>query len=81
VKIPVLFDDFDLYRRSTPYDEWERRALSLIESNDFVAFGLHDCYAAFWIRHYPRLLERIVEHGALRTLDQVAAEVILAASV
>lgn len=81
VKIPVLFDDFDLYRRSTPYDEWERRALSLIENNDFVAFGLHDCYAAFWIRHYPRLLERIVEHGALRTLDQVAAEVILAASV
>jgi hypothetical protein len=37
-------------------------------------------FGRFGIRSLCSLLERIVEHGALRTLDQVAAEVILAAS-
>jgi hypothetical protein len=80
VKIPILFDDFPLYKRLMAYPEWEQRALRLIDATDFAVFGLHDCYADFWLPHYAGLLQRIEQRGTMKTLDQVAAEVILSRS-
>ncbi len=77
VKIPIRFDDFALYKVHQPYAEWERAALRIIAENDFVAFGLHDCYAPFWLPYYERLLEKLRGLGTLRTLDAVAFGVIL----
>jgi len=78
VKIPILFDDFDMYKRGLPYDDWERGALDAIRRNHFVAFSLHDCYAQYWLAHYSELLEKIREAGQLKTLDALANEVIFA---
>ena len=75
VKIPIAFDDYDLHRGVIDYPEWEQRALRHIDENEFVAFGLHDCYASHWLPHYEGFLERIREHARLATLDEVAAEV------
>jgi len=77
VKIPIRFDDFALYKAQLPYDEWERAALRIIAESDFVAFGLHDCYAPFWLPHYERFIDTLRAMGALRTLDAVAFDVIL----
>ena len=77
-KIPIAFDDFPLYSKGTPYEAWERAALDEIERRAFVAFGLHDCYAPWWLPHYPRLLERLQALGTLKTFDQVAAGLALA---
>ena len=81
VRIPILFDDFALYRDRLPYHEWERRALGIIAATDFVAFGLHDCYAQFWLPYYDRLLERVASLGEIETLDQVSDDVILRSCV
>lgn len=78
VKIPTLFDDFALYRDRLDYRVWEEWAVRLIETHDFVAFSLHDCYADFWLPHYERLLERIGPLGRFRTLNQISAETLLA---
>ena len=80
VKIPVVLDDFPLHRRAMAYPEWEERVLHLVDDHDVVALGLHDCYADQWLPRYPRLLERIGRRGTLRTLDEVAAGVMLASS-
>ena len=77
VKIPIHFDDFPLYKRGEPFAQWENRALTIIERNDFVAFGLHDCYADFWLPHYPAFLKKIQSLGTFKTLDQVANNLIL----
>jgi hypothetical protein len=77
VKIPILFDDFALYKRRVPYEEWERRAIECIAQHEFVAFSLHDCYAHFWLPHYRTFLEKVKEFGTLRTLNEVANQVIL----
>lgn len=77
VKIPILFDDFPLYRQQMPFAEWESRALERIGQSSFVALGLHDCYARFWLADYRRFLENVKALGTLRTLDQVAAAVTL----
>jgi len=78
VRVPILFDDFDLYRQSRPYPEWERSALDQIAAHDFVAFSLHDCYAAEWLPRYADFLKKVRDMGRLETLDQVAAETFLA---
>lgn len=78
VWIPILFDDFDLYKQRLPYADWERDALQRIEEHDFVAFGLHDCYAEHWLPGYGSFLDKVKQRGILKTLDQVAAEVTLA---
>jgi hypothetical protein len=80
VKIPVHFDDFPLYQ-GVPYEAWEREALTVIKRCDFVVFGLHDCYADFWLSRYEQLLRRLADLGVLRTLDDVANRIILANAV
>ena len=77
-KIPIAFDDFPLYSKGMAYEAWERAALEEIERRAFIAFGLHDCYAPWWLPHYPRLLERLQALGTLKTFDQVAAGLALA---
>lgn len=81
VKIPIAFDDFALYSEGKSYEAWEREALAEIEAAQFVAFGLHDCYAPFWLPHYPRLLERVQAMGTLATLDAIAADAALRAAL
>ena len=76
VKIPIAFDDFALHN-GMEYEEWERRALDEIERSRFVAFCLHDCYAAHWLPNYGKLLERLKGMGTPKTLDQVAADITL----
>jgi hypothetical protein len=50
----------------------------LIEQGDFVAFGLHDCYADFWLPHYGAFLEKIASLGSFKTLDDAANETLFA---
>ena len=78
VKIPVLFDDYALYKLGMDYASWEDQAIQLIEESDFAAIGLHDCYAQYWLPHYRTFLNRIRSRGNFKTLNQVANEVFLA---
>jgi hypothetical protein len=80
VKIPLTFDDYAMYKHKLSYDEWERIAIDKIEQNEFVAFGLHDCYAQYWLPHYRTFLERIRSLGVFKTLNEVADEVFLAST-
>jgi hypothetical protein len=77
VRIPIALDDFDLYKRRVDYAGWERELMRYVESTEFVAFCLHDCYAPLWLPRYRKLLEALRERGRLRTLDEVAADVTL----
>lgn len=77
VKIPISFDDFDLHERKMSYEEWDRMAIDRIRHKEFIAFCLHDCYAHYWLPHYKGFLKKIKRLGKLRTLNEVAAEVIL----
>jgi hypothetical protein len=79
-RIPIRFDDFDLYRYhgAMSYPDWEQRALSSIAESDFVAFSLHDCYAPYWLPHYDSFLQKVRGLGTLKTVDEVANEVTLA---
>ena len=77
VKIPIHFDDFSMYRDGRAYDAWEAQAIATIENNQFVAFGLHDCYGEFWLPRYAEFLEKIRRLGKLTTMNHVADEVFL----
>jgi hypothetical protein len=77
VRLPIALDDFPMYARELPYELWERDALGRIAGSDFAAISFHDCYAPYWLPHYPSFLEKVRQMGELRTLDEVAAEVIL----
>lgn len=80
VKIPILFDDFEMHRSGMKYQDWEREAIEKIRRNDFVAFSLHDCYAHHWLPYYREFLEKISGLGKFKTLNEVADEVILASA-
>jgi hypothetical protein len=80
VKIPILFDDFKMYKLGVKYEEWEKEAIDTIRENDFVAFCLHDCYATFWLPHYRGFLKKIRGLGTFKTLNEVADEVIFSNS-
>ena len=80
-KIPIRLDDFPLYKSAMPYDEWEARIIAEIRKSDFVAFGLHDCYADLWLPHYRALLDKLSRLGTLKTLDAVADETIFAGAI
>jgi peptidoglycan/xylan/chitin deacetylase (PgdA/CDA1 family) len=77
VKIPILLDDFLLYKKRIPFAYWEKTAIELIENNHFVTIGLHDCYAQFWQHHYISFLEKVKQYGVFKTFDQVADETFL----
>jgi hypothetical protein len=81
VKIPIKVDDFPLFKASMPFNAWEKALIAEIESNDFLAFGLHDCYADLWLPHYPALLEKISRLGEVRTFDAVADDAIFASAL
>jgi glycosyltransferase involved in cell wall biosynthesis len=78
VKIPILFDDYAMFRDGEPFEQWRDEALAAIDAHEFVAFSLHDCYAEHWLPHYADFLAAVRARGRLRTLDQVAADVALA---
>jgi hypothetical protein len=78
VKIPIQLDDHPLHTGEMAYAEWERDLLRQIDENDFTAFSLHDCHAPLWLEHYPRLIDKLLALGTLRTLDRVSAQLILA---
>jgi hypothetical protein len=80
VKIPIMFDDFGMYRHGIPYDEWEQKALQSVRENPFVAFSLHDCYADFWLPRYESFLGKLAGIGTFRTLDEVSSRTLLAAA-
>jgi hypothetical protein len=80
VRLPVALDDFPLHTGAASYEQWETGLFELVADADFLAVGLHDCYADRWLDRYPRLLERLGESAVLRTLDEVAADVMLEAS-
>jgi len=81
VNIPVLFDDYPMYKDKICYKDWENQAISAIEENDFVAFCLHDCYAEYWLPHYKNFLTKIRSMGKFKTFNQVADEEFLANSL
>jgi hypothetical protein len=77
VKIPILFDDFTIYKNKLRYEDWERWAIDMIKQNYFVAFCLHDCYSKYWLSYYEEFLKKVKGLGEFKTLDEVSAEIIL----
>ncbi len=80
VRLPVTLDDFDLYTGRQSYDEWETGLLDHVERAPYTAVGLHDCYAHLWLPRYAELLEKLKPLARLRTLDDVAADVVMEAA-
>lgn len=80
VRVPIMFDDFDLHC-GMAYDEWEAAALVTIAGAHIAVFSLHDCYGPTWLADYPELLRKVADRGRLRTLDEVAADVLLSHAV
>ena len=72
VRIPVVADDYDLYRGRLDFRQWEEQVLAAVDEHEFAAVGLHDCYAEFWLDDYRGFLDRIAAKGALKTFDEVA---------
>jgi hypothetical protein len=81
VKIPALLDDWPMYSKGMAYEEWHNEVLQEIESAQFAAIGLHDCYAGYWLAHYAELLSELQEMGTFMTLNQVAARTSFANSL
>lgn len=81
VKIPILTDDYALYRDHTPFDEWAERTLSQIREREFAAIGLHDCYGEWWTPNYEQFLSELSSLGQFMTMDEVADEVFRSAAV
>ena len=77
VKIPILFDDFDLYKRGMRFDDWADNAINIIRRHDLVAFSLHDCYGEFWLPFYRRFLDEIRSLGEFKTLTEVSNAIVL----
>jgi hypothetical protein len=81
VRIPIRLDDYPLHAGRTDVAAWRRRLMAAIAAQDFLAFSTHDCYAPHWLPVYESLLEAIAPVARLRTLDEVSAELYLAAGV
>ena len=79
--LPIATDDFPLYRRSMPYAEWRDDLFTRMGRQPWFAFGLHDCYAGFWLAEYDDLLRRCADRGTLRTFGDVVDAMVLAAAV
>jgi hypothetical protein len=71
VKIPVLTDDHLLFTAQMDYPEWRCRLLESAAEGPILTFGLHDCYARFWLDSYPELLETLGGMGRFVTADEL----------
>jgi len=80
-KIPILTDDYELYRQGTEFTNWAGKTLRAVEARDFAAIGLHDCYGDFWTPAYGGFLEELLSLGELVTIDDVANELFVSAAV
>jgi hypothetical protein len=80
VRLPVALDDYSLYTGALSYEDWEAGLLERVRREPYTAVGLHDCYAGWWLKAYPRLLERLAAAAELRTLDEVSADAIIHAA-
>lgn len=80
VRIPILFDDFPLHG-GVAYDRWLSESLRVLAHADTRVFSLHDCYGDAWLGHYASLLRSLGELGTFRTLDELAADEVLAHAV
>ena len=80
VRIPIGFDDFDLHR-GADYGAWESAGLRALAARETATFSLHDCYAPTWLDAYPDLLRKVGDLGSFRTLDEIAAQVLLSHAV
>jgi hypothetical protein len=80
VRVPVDLDDFDLYETSLDFVSWQERALALVASRDVTVISLHDCYADRWLPQYDDFLARVSAVAAPWTIDELAADVTLAAA-
>lgn len=76
VRIPILLDDFALHG-GAGYDGWRDAALAMLAGRRTAVLSLHDCYGSRWLPGYRDLLDRLAELGTFRTLDEVAAGVLL----
>jgi hypothetical protein len=76
-RIPIRFDEFPLYKLGTSFEAWEREALRVIRENEFTAFGLHDCYAQYWLDRFDEFLAKVQDLGRTETVGEVANRVAL----
>ncbi len=74
VKIPIALDDFQLYSRKRDYRDWETEVLARVRNQQFIAVGLHDCYANYWLPFYRSFLAQLKTLGKLKTFDDVAVQ-------
>ncbi len=80
VRIPILLDDFALHR-GVDYEQWQADGMAALERHRTVVFSLHDCYADRWLASYRDLLGQVADLGRVRTLNEVAADTLLAHSL
>jgi peptidoglycan/xylan/chitin deacetylase (PgdA/CDA1 family) len=73
VKVPVYMDDWMLHTGELTRARWEPRLLYEIDHRDFVAFGLHDCYAEHWLDWYGELLEALKKRGEVVTVEEAVS--------
>ena len=73
-------DEFPVFKGEIGIEEWERRVLATVEAQDVTVFSLHDCYAHLWLDRYDAFLERVLPLGTPLTVDELAAELTLAAA-
>jgi hypothetical protein len=71
VKIPIHQDDYPLFTGAIDYDRWEQGILELAQGTAVFGLGLHDCYGGNWLRHYPKLLEKLKAVGEFVSADAV----------
>jgi peptidoglycan/xylan/chitin deacetylase (PgdA/CDA1 family) len=80
VRVPVQFDDHPVFTGRVRIEDWERSALATVAARDVTVFTLHDCYAHLWLDRYDAFLERVLPLATFLTIDELAAELTLAAA-
>ncbi len=80
-RIPIFEDDFPMHEGAMEFVTWSQLIRSTVATRGFTAIGLHDCYASHWMPNYASLLDDLRSMASIRTLDEVADEVFLAAGV
>jgi len=70
-RIPIFTDDYPLAAGRMKYAEWRRSLLDKASGAPLLSFGLHDCYAGFWLDSYAELLETLSGMGRFVTADEL----------